>query len=79
MFVPRADIEVALNLNTFDLEDLIQRQGYPDEFKTSRFIGINEAGEFVFEVQFYNKAEGCNDKCRLYVAFGENGTISADY
>lgn len=67
------------NLDIHSLEEALQRNYPKDRINSAKFVGITNAGQFCYSVDYYDQQlnEDCTTK--VFVDFGKDGQPVAEY
>jgi len=66
-------------LGAIQLTQAIRRNGHADSFKDSKFLGISNGGQFVYEVKYFDADEGEDCYTKVFVDLNESEDAVAQY
>ncbi len=77
--IPAHTINILGKLGSIQLTQAIRRSGYADSFKDSKFLGISNGKQFVYEVKYFDEHEGEDCYTKVFVALNESEEPVAEY
>lgn len=79
MLMTTSQVVRAMDLTVARVNLAMRRGGYTDAYTAAKFVGLNRAAQFVYQVSGWDYVEGATVTGQVFIEYNNEGVLVGDY